>query len=451
MDACSAPRSSCNGASVVGIRSTAARSSLVVSRVMGRVMARPGLREAADVWDARLKQSSSSWGAPCDADAGGSSSSTSPAFLPPERAKDLGPRPEAVQKLAKETCRSVFLVCLCAAGAQAQLLTQLLLAEAYRRAGRRRLDEDEMLLQLVHRFSAPSEWARSALCCRRLRDLLALRSLRSSWQQTPDDAGAGAGEDLDDPVVVRRGLPLSSQSSLVEYWLRGYSPQGHEKVLRLVIQHGLVGLLRPLVAAGGNINCVDSQYWFRTPLHRVASRGHRLLCRLLLELRADASLRDSHGAAPIHLVASKGQQAILEMLLEHDAAAATRAVDNSGRTPLHMAALKGHPEVVQTLLAARASAVAQASDRSTPLDMAHRGDHVEIIKMLEQARREELSGTQSIPAARIVLDELVRRATEGVLGQQQLQQLQQQQRQQEESQQLPQDEEAATSPQEQQS
>merc|ERR1719193_2340451 len=126
-----------------------------------------------------------------------------------------------------------------------------------------------------------------------------------------------------------------------------------------------MALLRPLVQAKADVNCAFEHYWFRTPLHRAASRGHADMCRLLLALRADSSLPDSHGAAPIHLVASKGRPPIVELLLKHDAASAG-AVDFSGRTPCHMAALKGHACVVRWLVMARADAGARAFDGRTP-------------------------------------------------------------------------------------
>merc|ERR1719193_204991 len=139
-----------------------------------------------------------------------------------------------------------------------------------------------------------------------------------------------------------------------------------------------MALLRPLVQAKADVNCAFEHYWFRTPLHRAASRGHADMCRLLLALRADSSLPDSHGAAPIHLVASKGRPPIVELLLKHDAASAG-AGDFDGRTPL---------------------------------DMAKRGQHTAVAELLESHRQRQ---EEDIPAARQLLQSAFGRSLPGIL------------------------------------
>jgi len=281
---------------------------------------------------------------------------------------DTEPKDELqIRTIANEVCRRILHVCVFAAGVNAHVTAQLLLLQSYRRAGRRRFDQDELLQLLCLRLCGPGDWARCAAS-----------SLRFSR------------------------MSRVSKPSVITHWLSCHTAESRKDTMRLAIQHNVVGILQPLIRASVDVNCTFEQFWFRTPLHRASSRGHKDACKLLLSMRADSTRRDSHGAAPIHLVASKGRLPIVELLLRHDPMGVA-AVDNSGRTPCHMAALKGHLVVVQHLVAAGASISAQALDGRTPIDMARRGQHLEIVGFLE-AR----------PAARHVLDQLFSRALQAM-------------------------------------
>jgi len=229
-----------------------------------------------------------------------------------------------------------------------------------------------VILPHALRFSGPVEWARCSTSCSKNRNFAT-----SKW----------------------------GQSWLIRYWLQSYDEEGQKDVLKLAICQHIPGLLRPLAETRADINCIFEQYWFRTPLHRAASRGHSDMCRLLLTLRADSTARDSHGAAPIHLVASKGRQHIVELLLRHDPSG-VRAVDFGGRTPYHMAALKGHLNVLRMLLAARGNPFGLTSDGRTPLDMARRVPHNHVIDLIEAYQKKQ---EEDLPAARQLLGALFHR------------------------------------------
>lgn len=347
-------------------------SRQLVARMWARAAARPGLPHAlADDFGRTSMEVAQEPAAKVTAPAmrtaaGGGGASGASIELP----ASLSTRAEDA-----EVCRRLLYACVFAASVNVHCVAQLLLSQSYRRACRRRLDEDDIILPLAHAFCRPVDWARCAATCRAVR--------RLGWSSS-------------------RPRP----SRAVTSWLRGYTAEARNQVLKACIQHNVLGMLRPLADAGADMNCVFEQYWFRTPLHRAASRGNAELCRQLLALRADAAIRDSHGAAPIHLVASKGRQAIVELLLQHDPASAG-AVDFSDRTPYHMAALKGHLNVVKCLIAARADASHPSLDGRTPLEMARRGQHAHVVDFLERhARREE----EDIPAARLLLGELFRRS-----------------------------------------
>mmetsp|Transcript_46286 Transcript_46286/g.143380 ORF Transcript_46286/g.143380 Transcript_46286/m.143380 type:complete len:86 (-) Transcript_46286:110-367(-) len=71
-----------------------------------------------------------------------------------------------------------------------------------------------------------------------------------------------------------------------------------------------------------------------------------------------------------------------------------------------MAALKGHLAVVQHLVGAGAGIAAQSLDGRMPVDMARRGQHLEIIKFLEDSSHHREQVEQARPAARRVLERL---------------------------------------------
>lgn len=272
-----------------------------------------------------------------------------------------------------EVCRRLVYQLVFAAGVNAQVMAHLLLLQSYRACAahhrRQRFVEDELMSILVHRLSSPVEWARCSSCCRQF---------------------------------YAKGL---RNNSLLIYWLSAYSTEGRKEAMHFVIQHNVISLLRPLINAGADVNCVFEQYYFRTPLHRAASRGNADLCRQLLLLRANPLLRDSHGAAPIHLVASKGRYRIVDLLLRHEPRGAT-AVDYGGRTACHMAALKGHLAVVQRLVAGGAGVAVPALDGRTPLDMALWKQHNHVVHFLESWQRRQHGDEEVMQATRLVLGTL---------------------------------------------
>lgn len=366
-------------AGTCGSDDAATPGSLYVSRMLARVVARPGmvLGTVPAMTELRL---GSSQGLPTEATTASGSrgeATGSAGGGPVDAARHDREQLEQARRMAHEVCRRLLYVCVLTTGYNANLLAQVLLGRCYQLVCRVRIDEDDQLLPLALRMSGPVEWARCVCCCSKFRNR----------------------------ILCQPGLP--------GYWFSGYSTEGQLGAMKLVIQYNMTKLARPLVDAHADVNCVFPQFWFRTPLHRAASRGHSELCRLLLALKANSRLRDSHGAAPIHLVASKGRAPIVELLLRHDASEAT-AADYSGRTPCHMAALKGHLSIVQQLVEARASADAAAYDGRTPIDMALRGQHTHIVEFIETWRRRQEFGRGSRSAARHVLEALFERALASV-------------------------------------
>lgn len=280
-----------------------------------------------------------------------------------------GPRPPCHSKeeatkirafAAQATCR---LVCACAltADIDKRAVAQLLLLHLY---GAIKVQwgfyvVESILAPFVVQFCAPREWAKCTACCRKFR----------RWG------------------IERRDL--------TKYWLAGYCKEGHSEVLELAVQQNVPSLAKSVIAARADVNFPFEQLWSRTPLHRAAMRGNMDMCKLLLELRADPAIRDTHGAVPLHLVASRGRPRIADLLLAYDESSAT-ARDNNERTPCHMAALKGHLTVIQMLVEVRASLTAQERDGATPLDFARRGQHFSLAQWIGENWPQDVEGDEEL-------------------------------------------------------
>ena len=86
----------------------------------------------------------------------------------------------------------------------------------------------------------------------------------------------------------------------------------------------------------------------RTPMHIAANKGHIHIVKHLLEKNASIRIQDTYGWTPMHIAANKGHIHIVTELLEYNAS--IRIQDADGYTPLHLAAEKGHESVVAALL-----------------------------------------------------------------------------------------------------
>jgi len=69
--------------------------------------------------------------------------------------------------------------------------------------------------------------------------------------------------------------------------------------------------------------------------------------QVLLELGADAGLRDNKGRLAVHFAAERGQSAALRILVATPED--VMAMDRSGDTALHVAASRGHAQAVRVL------------------------------------------------------------------------------------------------------
>ncbi len=180
-------------------------------------------------------------------------------------------------------------------------------------------------------------------------------------------------------------------SALIQAGAKPNAPTGRYNFvpLALLSQNGLkyadggTAAARVLIDRGADVN-LPSGSNLEMPLHLAASTGNKALLVFLLTQGATIQARDSLGrTALLHGCGSSGDaEAIVNTLLEQGAALEDE--DSSGAGALHLAAgsYAEHPRLVRLLLA-RGLAVDKKTKRGeTPLLLAVRGGHGEIVREL---------------------------------------------------------------------
>lgn len=116
--------------------------------------------------------------------------------------------------------------------------------------------------------------------------------------------------------------------------------------------------------------------------HIAAALGDIEKVREFLSDGADVDAQDKRGHTPLYHAVRKGHALAAKELI--DAGAAVNAKRGFGGTLLHVAASKGNIEMTRLLLEAGADVNAQDPGQMTmtPLDLALRGEHEEVARLL---------------------------------------------------------------------
>ncbi|XP_051994235.1 caskin-1-like isoform X2 [Xyrauchen texanus] len=151
------------------------------------------------------------------------------------------------------------------------------------------------------------------------------------------------------------------------------------------------------------------------PLHYAAWQGKCEPMKMLLKSGSSVNSQSDEGKIPLHLSSQHGHYEGSEMLLQHQSNPCLR--DNAWKTPLDLACEFGRVTVVQLLLSSNmcsAMLEPKPSDPNgiSPLHLAAKNGHIEIIKFLIQAgidiNRQTKSGTALHEAALCGKTEAVR-------------------------------------------
>ncbi|CAG7922744.1 unnamed protein product [Penicillium olsonii] len=165
-----------------------------------------------------------------------------------------------------------------------------------------------------------------------------------------------------------RGADLESKNNDGETPLTLGSKNGHEKVVKLLLEYGADLESRDIKA--------------RTPLALGVRNGHEKAVRLLLEYGADLESKDFDGNTPLASAIENGHENVIKLLLENGANRESRNAFN--RTLLALGARNGHEKTVKLLLEFGADFEWKDSYGYTPLAIGARNGHVKAVKLLLQ-------------------------------------------------------------------
>uniref|UniRef100_A0A8C9UWT2 Caskin-2 n=1 Tax=Scleropages formosus TaxID=113540 RepID=A0A8C9UWT2_SCLFO len=115
-------------------------------------------------------------------------------------------------------------------------------------------------------------------------------------------------------------------------------------------------------------------------LHHAALTGTTDLLSLLLEAQATVDIKDSNGMRPLHYAAWQGKADSVLMLLR--AGASVNGASQDGQTPLHLAAQYGHYEVSEMLLQHQSNPCLVNKAKKTPLDLACEFGRLKVAQLL---------------------------------------------------------------------
>ncbi|KAM9715992.1 caskin-2 isoform 1-T2 [Menidia menidia] len=127
-----------------------------------------------------------------------------------------------------------------------------------------------------------------------------------------------------------------------------------------------------------NINYQDSDGL--SPLHHAALTGTTELLSLLLEAQATVDIKDINGMRPLHYAAWQGKADSVLLLLR--AGASVNSTSYDGQIPLHLSAQYGHYEVSEMLLQHQSNPCLKNKAKKTPLDLACEFGRLKVAQLL---------------------------------------------------------------------
>ncbi|MFC1652086.1 ankyrin repeat domain-containing protein [Planctomycetota bacterium] len=240
-------------------------------------------------------------------------------------------------------------------------------------------------------------------------------------------------------LLLVKGSNVNAKDSSGTTSLHYVSERGHEDLVRL------------LISKGANVNSRDGRG--RAPLHLAVGGGRKGVVGLLIASGADLNAKNTRGRTPLDLARRRGNTEIAEILTkaaeerstavaqaeeveprttvvadvnqpqsEGPATAVAQAEENElfeavesnnleklkaltargadltvredrrGGALLHVAAYGGRKAIVEWLLASGVDVNARDNRGTTPLDLAKRRGHTEIIEILTKAAEEQAKG-----------------------------------------------------------
>jgi ankyrin repeat protein len=146
----------------------------------------------------------------------------------------------------------------------------------------------------------------------------------------------------------------------------------------IAAQQGHVGVVKALASLGADVNVRERSG--ATPVFIAAQQGHLEIVKALASVGADVTLPLVNGPTPVFVAALSGHSEVVKALASLGVEVNVRTSD--GATPLFIGAGKGRLEVVKTLASFGADVNTQTDDGTTPLFIAAAADHDKMVRTL---------------------------------------------------------------------
>lgn len=140
-------------------------------------------------------------------------------------------------------------------------------------------------------------------------------------------------------------------------------------------------VVKELLADGAYTNLRDAGQ--STPALLAAVGGHASILKALINADADIELADSTNMTPLNAAARYGHRDCFDLLAS--ARAKPDIKDSMDYTALIWAAFNGHTHMVKSLIDMGANPELTNNDGKTARQLAHDGDHHEIVALLDKA------------------------------------------------------------------
>ncbi|GMG09608.1 unnamed protein product [Aspergillus oryzae] len=197
----------------------------------------------------------------------------------------------------------------------------------------------------------------------------------NKYGDTPLSASSSKGHPAVSKLLVETGADIEAKNNFGRTPLHLASLDGHIEIVILLLERDAY------------VEAKDIHEW--TPLMNASFEGHaeRVILRWSgyflngVLISRHFTNRDITGTTSLHVAAYDGHVKVVEIFLQ---ASSTHvdALNRLNRTPLFQAAARGHLCVVNTLLSHKANAKIKDHYRSTPLLMAVRNGHKDVVGRL---------------------------------------------------------------------
>ena len=208
-------------------------------------------------------------------------------------------------------------------------------------------------------------------------------NVRNAIGKTPLHDAAYNGKFRIVKYLISQGADINTQD------INGHSPL-HDAIINKEIE-----IAKYLISNGANVNTKNGDG--KSALHLAASGGYLDIAQHLTAHGATINLKDELDRTPLHYAVYEGHLEMVKYLISKDASVNERGAFyltwgsfqiTLGCTPLHLAAHRGHLEIAKYLIAQGADVNAKNSADETPIMLAQKKEHPELVAFLASSEKQ---------------------------------------------------------------